>query len=286
MADGQTAALLRCALANAAALGLDDAQVAALARMYWGEALPSGIVAAMVAVMSESQFRETVSRFTEAPQQQESHDAEEIDSAVAVALEKRIKDRAFVETELATAAADKMLGWTKLFATFVAVPVALLLLILSLFGISKVEDLRRVSSQADALVTEARTKLAGSGAQFDLISENIDKLTKELNSSRSGLEKQFTQVKQSNENLAGNVTSLAGSVSNLQSAAASLLLGASGKSVGDLQARLKELGLFQGEPNGNFGPSTVEAVRAFQIKNGLMADGVVGGQTRALLFKP
>lgn len=278
MADGQTAALLRCALANATALGLDDTQVAALARMYWGEALPGGIVAAMVAVMSETQFRETVSRFTEAPQQQESRDAEEIESAVAVAFEKRVKDRAFVETELATAAADKMLGWTKLFATFVALPVVLFLLILSLFGISKFEDLRRVSDQADALVTQARTKLAVGGAQFDLIREKIDKLTEELNRSQSGLEKRLTQVKQSNENLAGSVTNLTGSVTSLQ-------LAPSGKSVAELQARLKELGFFRGEPDGTFGSSTVEAVKAFQAKNGLPADGLVGAQTRALLFK-
>ena len=125
VADGQTAGLLNCALANATALGLDDTQVAALARMHWGEAPPGGIVAAMVAVMSENQFRETVSRFTEALQQQAPYDAEAIESAVAAAMRKKIKDRTFVETELATAAAEKLLGWAKLFATFVAVPIGL-----------------------------------------------------------------------------------------------------------------------------------------------------------------
>ena len=276
MADGQTAALLRCALANATALGLDDTQVAALARMYWGEA-PGRNCGRHGCRDVRTQFRETVSRFTEAPQQQESRDAEEIESAVTVALEKN-KDRAFVETELATAAADKMLGWTKLFATFVALPVVLFLLILSLFGISKFEDLRRVSDQADALVTQARTKLAVGGAQVDLIREKIDKLTEELNRSQSGLEKRLTQVKQSNENLAGSVTNLTGSVTSLQ-------LAPSGKSVAELQARLKELGFFRGEPDGTFGSSTVEAVEALQAKNGLPADGLVGAQTRALLFK-
>ena len=150
-----------------------------------------------------------------------------------------------------------------------------------------------MSVQADALVTEAQNRLTKGGAQFDLIRGNIDDLTKQLNRSQSALETQLAQIKQfttSNENkigqLTGSVNSLAGSVDNLQSASTSLLLGASGKSVGDLQARLKELGFFQGESDGNFGLSTVEAVKAFQAKNGLPADGLVGPQTRALLFKP
>jgi hypothetical protein len=269
VAEGQTAGLLSCALANATALGLDDTQVAALARMYWGEVPPGGIMAAMVAVMSESQLRETVLRFAEALQQQAPHDAEATESAIAAAVERRIKDRAVVETELATAAAEKLLGWTKLFATFVAVPVGLLLLILSIFGISKFEDVTKVSAQVDALVMEARNK--------------VDKLTEQLKSSQADLEGQVAQVKQittSNENKIGQLTG------NLQSVSTSVALNARGKSIVDLQSRLKELGFFQDEPNGNFGPSTVEAVKAFQAKYGLVADGFVGPATLALLFKP
>ena len=255
MGDGQTAGLLSCALANATALGLDDTQVAALARMHWGETPSSGIVAAMVAVMSENQFRESVSRFTEALQQQAPHDAESIESAVAAAIEKKIKDRPFVETELATAAAEKLLGWAKLFATFVAVPIGLLLLILSIFGISRFEDLRKVSVQADALVTEAQNRLTKGGIQFDQIRANIDDLTKQLNSSQSALETQLAQVKQfttSNQDkiglLTGTVNNLAGSVNGLQSATASLLLGASGKSVGDHKPDLRNSVFFKANP--------------------------------------
>jgi hypothetical protein len=285
IADGQTGRLLRCALANAAALGLDDTQVAALARLHWGEAPAGGVVAAMLAVMSESQFCETVSRLTEAPEQQEPLDTKAIESTVAAAVEKRSKDRSLVETELATAAVEKVLGWAKLFATFVAVPVGVLLLILTLFGISKFEDITKVSNQADILVTQAQTK-------FDSIKRTIDELTGQLDNTRSTLERQVADVKQfvaRNENtltqLTGNVENLQNNVTTLQSASTSLLLGSSGKSVKELQSRLKELGLYQGEPDGNLGPSTVEAVKAFQTKNGMIPDGIVGAQTRALLFK-
>jgi hypothetical protein len=285
IADGQTGRLLRCALANAAALGLDDTQVAALARLHWGEAPPGGVVAAMLAVISESQFCDTVSRLTEAPELQEPLDTKAIESAVAVAVEKRSKERSLVETELATAAVEKVLGWAKLFATFVAVPVGVLLLILTLFGISKFEDITKVSNQADTLVTQAQTK-------FDSIKRTIDELTGQLDNTRSTLERQVADVKQfatRNENtltqLTGNVDSLQNNVATLQSTSTSLLLGSSGKSVKELQSRLKELGFYQGEPDGNLGPSTVEAVKAFQTKYGVIPDGIVGAQTRALLFK-
>lgn len=43
-----------------------------------------------------------------------------------------------------------------------------------------------------------------------------------------------------------------------------------------LQARLKELGYQDGKPDGIYGDGTVEAVKAFQRKAGLKADGIAG----------
>ena len=54
--------------------------------------------------------------------------------------------------------------------------------------------------------------------------------------------------------------------------------------VGNLQRRLKELGLYQGAIDGKYGPGTQEAVRAFQKANKLKADGVVGRDTYAKLY--
>lgn len=58
--------------------------------------------------------------------------------------------------------------------------------------------------------------------------------------------------------------------------AATLLRGARGKDVRQLQVRLEQFGLFDGEHTGQFGPGTEEAVRAFQEKFGLTVDGIVG----------
>ncbi len=52
--------------------------------------------------------------------------------------------------------------------------------------------------------------------------------------------------------------------------------GASGGEVKELQRRLKEWGYYNGAVDGIYGKGTVAAVKAFQKKNGLTADGVAG----------
>ena len=54
-------------------------------------------------------------------------------------------------------------------------------------------------------------------------------------------------------------------------------------SVATLQAALTSLGYAAGTADGNYGPSTVEAVSAFQTANGLTADGVAGPATLAAI---
>ena len=60
----------------------------------------------------------------------------------------------------------------------------------------------------------------------------------------------------------------------------SLQLGFTGsEAVRAVQRRLKELGYYKGSADGDFGPATEEAVKAFQKANGLEADGKVGEKT-------
>ena len=55
--------------------------------------------------------------------------------------------------------------------------------------------------------------------------------------------------------------------------------GSKGTAVKELQERLKELGYYSYGCDGDFGERTVTAVKAFQKKNGLIADGIVGATT-------
>ena len=60
--------------------------------------------------------------------------------------------------------------------------------------------------------------------------------------------------------------------------------GAKGEQVKLVQQRLTDLGYFDGPISGNYMNQTVAAVKEFQAKNGLTADGVTGEDTWAVLF--
>ncbi len=59
--------------------------------------------------------------------------------------------------------------------------------------------------------------------------------------------------------------------------------GSKGGEVKEVQRRLKQWGYYTGSVDGIFGSNTKKAVIAFQKKNGLTADGIVGKSTYAAL---
>ena len=68
-----------------------------------------------------------------------------------------------------------------------------------------------------------------------------------------------------------------------QAQAATYRQGSSGEQVRVIQTKLKNWGYYDGAVDGIFGSGTVQAVKYFQRKNGLTADGIVGPATlRAL----
>ena len=64
-----------------------------------------------------------------------------------------------------------------------------------------------------------------------------------------------------------------------------LKYGSTGNEVMELQKKLIADGYLTVTPNGNFGPATENAVKAYQKANSLASDGVVGQKTRELLNK-
>ncbi len=59
--------------------------------------------------------------------------------------------------------------------------------------------------------------------------------------------------------------------------------GSTGARVTALQQKLKNLGYYSGTVDGDYGDGTVSAVKAFQSRNGLTADGVAGEATLKLI---
>lgn len=62
--------------------------------------------------------------------------------------------------------------------------------------------------------------------------------------------------------------------------------GSSGAEVSKIQTRLSSWGYYTGDIDGLYGYLTYSAVKSFQIKNGLSADGIAGPETLAALGLP
>ncbi len=59
--------------------------------------------------------------------------------------------------------------------------------------------------------------------------------------------------------------------------------GSSGEEVKQIQSKLKDWGYYKGNVDGIYGSQTYEAVKSFQSRNGLSADGIAGTQTLSVL---
>ena len=72
-------------------------------------------------------------------------------------------------------------------------------------------------------------------------------------------------------------------ISLVQSRAVSYKQGASGAAVSQIQTKLKNWGYYNGSVDGVYGSQTAAAVKRFQQKNGLKADGIAGPATLAAM---
>lgn len=63
-------------------------------------------------------------------------------------------------------------------------------------------------------------------------------------------------------------------------------IGSTGQEVTNIQSRLKNWGYYTGSVDGVYGQKTADAVKAFQRKNGLTADGIAGPATLAKIGLP
>jgi peptidoglycan hydrolase-like protein with peptidoglycan-binding domain len=64
-----------------------------------------------------------------------------------------------------------------------------------------------------------------------------------------------------------------------------LAKGMKGGTVGDLQSSLKDLGYYGQKPSGVYDQKTADAVGAFQKDHFLDEDGILGPQTRIVLYQ-
>jgi hypothetical protein len=111
----------------------------------------------------------------------------EIKQAVDSYLDQRIKDKNVVEVEVAAKVADRVFGWVKLFGFFLAAPVSIVMIGLSVFGITQVSDIY--------------SHVASYKAQLE---DTLNSATKDANA----IKLQLAELKKQNEGLQSAVTKL------------------------------------------------------------------------------
>src|ERR1700731_2765407 len=61
--------------------------------------------------------------------------------------------------------------------------------------------------------------------------------------------------------------------------------GATGSDVYELQGRLKLIGFYHGAIDGDYGYTTLQAVKRFQGEFGMVVDGIVGSKTKLKIWE-
>jgi len=158
--------LLQAILENQAEIGLDDHQAASLSRLYFEHSLNPGLanpVGYVADILTPGQFQAAVAKLLERPAAAATPptDANTIENIVAAAIEKETKDKSLVEIGIAAAVTERLIAWARIFAYFVAIPAAIVLLVLTIFGYSKFEDARKLADKAETNLRGIDTQLNG-----------------------------------------------------------------------------------------------------------------------------
>ena len=169
-------------------LELNEQQFTNLSQMYWTRSNASTIteiVEAAASTLSSNQLYRAIALMAPriAPPTRPGVEDATVQRIVTETLEKLSKDKQLIEIELASKAAERLMGWVKVFAFFLAAPVALFLIILTAFGVSKFEDIK-------GKITEAQTKVDTALKEADPLRTNVTKTQAELASVQSDLAQQ------------------------------------------------------------------------------------------------
>ncbi|MEK7995886.1 MAG: hypothetical protein AAB403_18970, partial [Planctomycetota bacterium] len=212
-------------LAAAEQLGLDDHQIAALNRVYWASSpgrSGADLVREAASLLSPDQFREAVARFvSEAAQEQGVATSAgsgiiNLEAAITAEIDDRLKDRSVVEVELASQVAERLIGWSKTFGIFVAAPTGILLLIISLFGFSKFEDVRNAANRVDELLQKATTRLDEGNKKLEQADRRVTEITGLALQRAKDVDQQLATLREATEKAQTQISSLGQSVQTIE----------------------------------------------------------------------
>jgi uncharacterized protein YoxC len=175
-----------------------------------GLANPVGSVAD---ILTPGQFQAAVAKLLERPAATATPptDANTIENMVAAAIEKETKDKSLVEIGIAAAVTERLIAWARIFAYFVAIPMAVVLLVLTIFGYSKFEDARKLADKAETNLRGIDTQLKGVETELKEVQQNKSRLD-QLSAS---VDQQVRELQIKSSEVTQRVNSLDNAVQNI-----------------------------------------------------------------------
>jgi hypothetical protein len=168
--DSGGAALINAVMRNIDALNLTADQEARIAALHWSYSIGDthrDIDAELRAILNDRQLRFLLSSETINGRASLDHVIEKIvNQRIDARVDEKLKSVSVVETELAAAVLNRLIGWAKLFGYFVAIPLGLLLLIFTLFGLKSFEDVRQAANNVNGIIAESRAEIDASRVEM------------------------------------------------------------------------------------------------------------------------
>jgi hypothetical protein len=160
-----------------------------------------------------------------------------VKAQVEKAIQEKFKDQKLVDVETSQAIAERLHGWGKLFGFFVALPVAILLIVLSIGGIERYSDFK---SMIGGIEQQVKPKLEQAKSDAEQAQKTASEAKGEADDAKKTIEGATTEAKRqlgSATELAKNVKALSDRVSGLEQQTSNQMKGSSQR----VDARVVEL---------------------------------------------
>jgi DNA repair exonuclease SbcCD ATPase subunit len=131
-------------------------------------------------------------------------------------LGSKFKNQKFIELETSQAIAERLQGWAKLFGFFIGLPVALLVLILSVLGIEKYSDFKNLVDGVEKQVRPKVEQAKVSAEQAQTIANDAQKKALAAERTSEGVVMQINEQLGSATQITSNVHKLSERVSELE----------------------------------------------------------------------
>jgi hypothetical protein len=150
-----------------------------------------------------------------------------VKTQVETAIQEKFKDQKLLDVETSQAIAERLHGWAKLFGFFVALPVAVLLIVLSILGIERYSDFKNMIG---GIEQQVKPKIEQAKSDAEQAQKSANEAKSEAEDSKKTIEGATAEAKRqlgSATELAKNVKALSDRVSGLEQQTSSQMKGSS-----------------------------------------------------------